>query len=244
MQQGATDSIIFRQLFDKISSTYTYIIGDTNTREAVIVDSVLEQAERDVKLMGELNLRLKYCISTHVHADHVTGNAKLKLNFEHKQQQQEIMNEQEPMKLESVISESSGAKADLYVNETSSLSLGEAIKLNFLLTPGHTNGCMAIVDHKHRLVFTGDTLLIRGCGRTDFQEGNSTRLYRSVHDKLFTLPPDYLVFPAHDYNGRTVTSIAEEKQHNPRLTKSLDEFVHIMDNLNLPKPIMIDKELD
>lgn len=219
-------SQIFRQFFDKTSSTYTYLIGDLTNRVAVYIDTVQEQVKRELDITKELGFDTVYLVSTHVHADHITGNALIKGQLGER--------------AKSVISKYYGdAKADLQVGEEDELKFGR-FKLNFLHTPGHTSGCLCIVDHEHRRVFTGDTLLVRGCGRTDFQGGSSESLYDSVHQKLFKLPPDYTVYPAHDYNGRTATSIGEEIKFNPRLSKSKAEFVTIMSNLNLAYPKLLD----
>lgn len=218
---------IFRQYFDKTSSTYTYLIGDLDNKIAVFIDTVQEQAARELDTIKEFCFEKIFLLSTHVHADHVTGNYVIK---------QELGSE----RVSSLLSKYyDNAKADIYVGESETFERGH-IKLNFLHTPGHTSGCLCIVDHDNRRVFTGDTLLIRGCGRTDFQGGSSQDLYHSVHNKLFTLPEDYTVYPAHDYKGRTASSIGEEKRLNPRLTKNKDQFVEIMANLNLAYPKMID----
>lgn len=217
---------IFRQFFDKNSSTYTYLIGDLTNKVAVLIDTVQEHVQRELTIIQELGFEKIYLLSTHIHADHVTGNALLKQKLETRAQ--------------SVVSKYyQEARADIKVGEEDELCFGQ-LKLNFLHTPGHTAGCISIVDHEHKRVFTGDTLLIRGCGRTDFQGGSPSQLYDSVHQKLFKLPEDYTVFPAHDYNGRTASSIGEEIKFNPRLGKSKDEFVDIMANLNLAYPKLID----
>lgn len=217
---------IFRQLFDKNSSTYTYLVGDLANKVAVLIDTVQEHSQRELKTIEELNFETIYLLSTHVHADHITGNALLK--------------EALGNRAKSVLSKYyDNAKADIKFGESDTLEFG-SLKLNFLHTPGHTSGCVCIVDHANRRVFTGDTLLIRGCGRTDFQGGSSEQLYESVHEKVFKLPPDYTVYPAHDYNGRTASSVYEEMRFNPRLTKSKQEFVDIMANLNLAYPKLID----
>jgi len=217
---------IFRQYFDKTSSTYTYLIGDVINRVAVYIDTVQELADRELNTIKEFGFERVHLVSTHVHADHVTGNASIKTNL--------------GQKAESIISKYYGnAKADKLVGEDDTLEFG-SLRLNFLHTPGHTSGCICIVDHENRRVFTGDTLLVRGCGRTDFQGGSSQQLYESVHNKLFKLPYDYTVYPAHDYNGRTATSIYEEIHFNPRLSKPKDEFISIMANLNLAYPKMLD----
>jgi sulfur dioxygenase len=217
---------LFRQLFDRESCTYTYLLADPVKKEAVLIDPVFELAERDATLIKDLDLNLKYVMNTHVHADHVTGSGALKTLF--------------GKKCSSLISESSGADADGHLGDSERVQFGD-FSLEVRFTPGHTNGCVAYVFHQGRMVFTGDTLLIRGCGRTDFQEGSSEKLYNSVQSRLFVLPEDYLVYPAHDYKGQTCSSIGEEKKYNPRLSKSLDTFIDIMSNLNLAYPKMIDK---
>ncbi|KAK5643346.1 hypothetical protein RI129_007191 [Pyrocoelia pectoralis] len=219
-----SSDFIFRQLFDTTSSTYTYLLADTDTREAVLIDPVFEHAERDFQLCKDLNLKLKYAMNTHMHADHITGTGFLK----------KLTN------CKSLISKASGADADIHVDESDAVTFGRH-KLQIFATPGHTNGCITYYSTEQGIAFTGDTLLIRGCGRTDFQEGNSETLYHSVHKKIFTLPPATKLYPAHDYKGLTSTTVDEEKRLNPRLTKNLQEFVKIMDNLNLPYPKMIDK---
>ncbi|XP_058822223.1 persulfide dioxygenase ETHE1, mitochondrial isoform X2 [Topomyia yanbarensis] len=219
-----TPDFLFRQLFDEKSWTYTYLLGDITTKEAVLIDPVLERAPRDAKLIQELGLKLTYALNTHMHADHITGTGYLKQLL--------------PGTV-SVISETSGAKADKYLKDNEVIRFGR-FELKALSTPGHTNGCMTFVVDEQGVAFTGDALLIRGCGRTDFQEGDSRTLYRSVHERILSLPENYRLFPAHDYNGNMETSVAEEKQYNPRLTKDVDTFVEIMANLNLPYPSKID----
>ena len=213
--------MIFRQLFDAESWTYTYLLADPITREAALIDSVQEQAERDAKVLKELGLTLKYLLETQVHADHITGVSKLKEMYPDAQ---------------SVVSENAGAAcADLKVKDKDHLKVGN-IDIEVLATPGHTDGCISY--YANGKVFTGDALLIRGCGRTDFQQGDAGRLYDSVNTQLFTLPDETLVYPAHNYIGLTCSSIGEEKQHNPRLgqQKSREEFTTLMANLNLPYP--------
>jgi len=217
---------IFRQMLDRESCTYTYILGDPTTRESILIDPVFDLAERDAQVVKDLNLQLKFVMNTHVHADHITGSGRLK----------KILGPS----LKSLISIASGAEADGYLEHGQRITFGK-FDLEVRRTPGHTNGCVCYVFDQGRMVFTGDTLLIRGCGRTDFQEGNSQTLYQSVHSQIFELPDDYLVYPAHDYKGFTCSSIEEEKKYNPRLTKPVDEFVTIMSNLNLPYPKMLDK---
>ncbi|XP_038119820.1 persulfide dioxygenase ETHE1, mitochondrial [Culex quinquefasciatus] len=214
-----------RQLFDEKSWTYTYLLADLTSKEAILIDPVLEQAPRDAKLIQELGLKLTYALNTHMHADHITGTGYLKQLL--------------PGTV-SVISEASGAKADKHLKDNEVVKFGR-FEIKGLSTPGHTNGCMTYLVDEMGIAFTGDTLLIRGCGRTDFQEGDSRTLYKSVHERIFTLPDNYRLFPAHDYKGNMETSVAEEKQYNPRLTKDVDAFVEIMANLNLPYPKMIDK---
>ncbi|CAL7943741.1 unnamed protein product [Xylocopa violacea] len=216
---------LFRQFFDPVSSTYTYLLADINDKTAILIDPVIEWAERDKTIIQELGLTLKYAINTHMHADHITGTGRLKCLLPGCQ---------------SMISRSSGAKADILLNPDDQIHFGRH-NLIVLPTPGHTEGCVTYVCNEQGVAFTGDALLIRGCGRTDFQGGSAEVLYKSVHSKIFTLPSNYRLYPAHDYSGRTVTTVAEEKALNPRLSKSLNEFVDIMNKLNLPYPKMIDK---
>nr|VZI14097.1 unnamed protein product [Spirometra erinaceieuropaei] len=215
---------IFRQLFDPVSSTYTYLLGDARSRDALIIDPVLEKAERDVDLVKALDLRLLYAINTHAHADHVTGTYRLK---------------QAIKGCRSVISALAKAKADVFFNDGDIIRCGD-IELECRSTPGHTPGCTTFVLHSAGAAFTGDALFVRGCGRTDFQEGSADQLYDSVHSKILSLPRNYLLFPAHDYTGRMVTTVDEELRLNPRLTKSKAEFIEIMNNLNLPRPKLMD----
>ena len=224
--------MIFRQLYDNESSTYTYILADEATREAVLIDPVRELIERDLQLLEELGLKLVYALDTHVHADHVTGAGMLR----------------ERTGCKTVVNESAGAPcADIRLADGATLEVG-SIQIRGLHTPGHTSGDMTYVVRDAKapdappMAFTGDTLLIRGCGRTDFQQGDSHALYHSVHERIFTLPEGTRIFPAHDYKGRTMTTVAEEKRYNPRLGggKTLDEFVQIMADLNLAQPKMID----
>lgn len=221
--------MLFRQLFDQDSSTYTYLLADEATREAVLIDPVFEQYERDRALISELQLQLRYVLETHVHADHVTGSGLLREHFGAK----------------SVVSERAGVVcSDLQVKQGDTIRFGR-YALEVRETPGHTHGCVSYHCPEPRMVFSGDALLVRGCGRTDFQQGDSGVLFRSVHEQLFTLPDDTLVYPAHDYKGRTATSIGEEKRLNPRLggNKSATEFAQIMRELKLPYPRKIDASL-
>jgi sulfur dioxygenase len=220
--------MIFRQLFEPISSAYTYLIACEETREAVLIDPVLETVDRDLDVLRELGLTLKYTLETHIHADHVTGADRLR----------------DMTGSRVAVPASSGARnVDAPVREGGPIAIG-GLSLEPLYTPGHTDDHHAYLlrsDGAAR-VFTGDALMIDGCGRTDFQNGDPATLYRSVHDKLFTLPDDTLVYPGHDYQQRFVSSIGQEKARNPRLGggKTLDEFVAIMNGLNLPRPRKMD----
>merc|ERR1712025_8578 len=205
--------------------TYTYILGCNVTRSAVIVDPVDVTVNRDVNLLKELDLNLKYAINTHCHADHITGTKLLKETFKN---------------VKSMIAKHSGAKADVYLNHNDVINFGNQNLLT-KSTPGHTNGCLSFINDTNRFVLTGDTLMIRKCGRTDFQQGSAGTLYDSVHNHLFTLDDDYLVYPGHDYAGFTVSSIGEEKKFNPRLSGSRENCISILDNLNLAYPAKIDE---
>lgn len=220
--------MIFRQLVEPESSTYTYLIACDETREAALIDPVIDTVDRDLALLRELGLTLKYTIETHIHADHVTGADRLR----------------DAMGSKAAVPEKSGAShADLAVREGEPIAVG-TLKLEPLYVPGHTDDHHAYLlrsDGSWR-VFTGDALMIDGCGRTDFQNGDAATLYRSVHDKLFALPEETLVYPGHDYQGRRVSSIGQERARNPRLGggKTIDEFVAIMNGLNLPRPKKMD----
>lgn len=218
---------IFRPLLDYRTFTYTYLLADSASREAVIIDPVYEQAERDVKLVHELGLKLLYGINTHMHADHVTGTGMIKRQIP---------------TCKSVISKHTEAKADVYVDNGELIKFGK-FSLECRTTPGHTDSCISYVWHEKGMVFSGDTLLIRKCGRTDFQQGDPAKLYRMVHERIFCLPDHFLVYPGHDYSGQMVSTVGEEKRLNIRLTKSEAEFVDIMNNLNLPYPKFIDEAL-
>jgi len=217
--------VIFRQLFDRESSTYTYLAADERTGEAALFDPVVEQVERDLKLVSELGLRLVSVFDTHVHADHVTAAGTLR----------------ERTSATTHVSARGGAPcADIEMSDGHVAKVG-GVTITAWSTPGHTNGCMCFVvagEGEPLRVLTGDTLLIRGCGRTDFQEGDAATLWRSVHEKLFTLPDETLVYPAHDYRGFTVSTIGEEKRLNPRLggSMTLESFITLMENLDLPPP--------
>lgn len=218
--------MIFRQLFDPQSSTYSYLLGDPRSGEAVLIDPVFEQARRDRALLAELELRLVTTLETHVHADHVTGAWLLRQQLHSK----------------IALSAASGAKgADLLLDHGNRVSFGSRY-LEGRETPGHTGGCLTYVLDDESMAFTGDSLLIRGCGRTDFQGGSARTLYSSVHSQIFTLPATCLLYPAHDYRGLTVTSVDEERRFNPRLGSGIGEadFTGYMNNLGLPHPKQID----
>ena len=221
-------NLVFRQLFDAASSTYTYLLGDPGTRQAVIVDTVFEQHLRDRALIDELGLTLVAALDTHCHADHVTGAW--------------------------LMQQATGCRigisrryfppiegADLPLDQGDRVGFG-ARSLEVRATPGHTDGCVTLVLDDHSMAFSGDALLIRGAGRCDFQQGNAHVLYRSITQQIFSLPDDCLLFPGHDYSGRTMSSVGEERVHNPRIGGHADErdFVGFMENLQLPHPKQID----
>ncbi len=215
--------MIFRQLFDNTSSTYTYLLGDEATGRAVLIDPVLELADRDLTQIHDLGLTLSHVLDTHVHADHVTAAAVLKSKTS----------------CTTVSSERGALCADVKIKHGDTLRVG-AIAIRALATPGHTDDSLSYaLDDR---VFTGDALLVRGCGRTDFQNGDPETLYRSITEVLFALPDTTQVYPAHDYKGLTVTTIGEERRYNPRVAgKSMTEFSAIMRGLNLPPPKLLDK---
>ncbi|XP_051225326.1 persulfide dioxygenase ETHE1 homolog, mitochondrial [Lolium perenne] len=229
---SADRRLLFRQLFEKESSTYTYLLADIADPEkpAVLIDPVDRTVDRDLNLIKELGLKLIYAMNTHVHADHITGTGLIKTKLPG---------------AKSVISKASGAKADRSVEHGEKIYFGNLF-LEVRATPGHTAGCVTYVtgdsddQPSPRMAFTGDALIIRGCGRTDFQGGSSDELYQSVHSQIFTLPKDTLLYPAHDYKGFTVTTVEEEAAYNARLTKDKETFKTIMENLNLSYPKMID----
>jgi glyoxylase-like metal-dependent hydrolase (beta-lactamase superfamily II)/rhodanese-related sulfurtransferase len=219
-------SLIFRQLFDPKSSTYTYLLGCSKSREAILIDPVFEQAVRDAAQLAELGLKLTHTVETHIHADHVTAASFLKRRLESRI---------------AVPADSHAEGADLLLAHGDRIAFG-AFYIEARATPGHTQESLSYVLGDESMAFTGDALLIRGCGRTDFQHGSAQTLYRSVHLQLFTLPDACFIYPAHDYRGLTVTSIAEEKRFNPRLGGAISEkdFIGYMQNLHLPHPKQID----
>ncbi len=219
--------MLFRQLFDPETSTYSYLLADEESLEAVLIDAVREQLDRDVGLIEELQLRLVAALDTHVHADHVTGAGGLR----------------QRLGCQVVVGARAGVlTADRNVGQGDSIRFGRHV-LEVRETPGHTDGCVSYVCHEAGLAFTGDALLIRGCGRTDFQQGDAPTLYRSVREQLLTLPDATLLYPGHDYRGHTVTTVAEERRFNPRLgdAQSERDFLALMARLELPYPRRIDE---
>ena len=228
--------MLFRQLYDSESSTYTYLLADLELKKAILIDPVLDRVDRDLKLLKELGLSLRYCLETHIHADHITGTGKLR----------------ELTGCLGIVPANAHADcANRHIQDEENLELG-SIVVEAIATPGHTDSHMAYLVNGER-VLTGDALFIRGCGRTDFQQASGTcalrrrvsslqsgdagTLYDSVTTRLFTLPDETLVYPAHDYRGQTVSTIGEEKQWNPRFAgRDRDNFIRFMNNLNLPDP--------
>ena len=215
--------MIFRQLFDHISSTYTYLIAERNKGEALIIDPVFEHINRYIKLLEELDLKLVKVIDTHIHADHISGINELKK----KTNCTTIMGDK--------------VKADIVSMKVSDNEIIKVdnLKIKAMYTPGHTSESFSFLMEDR--IFTGDTLLIRGTGRTDFQNGSPSDSYESIFNNILKLPEETLIYPAHDYKGETVSTIKEEKNFNPRLqVKSKQEYVDIMNNLKLPNPKMMD----
>ena len=218
--------MIFKQLFDKKSSTYTYLISSGEGREALIIDPVLDNVADYLDLLKNLNLKLVKVIDTHIHADHVTGASKLK----DVTKCSTIMGEHTPAETVEI-----KVKDDEYINL-------DNLKIRALYTPGHTSDSYSFLMDNY--LFSGDTLLINGTGRTDFQNGNAKDAYNSIFNRLLKLPEETFLYPAHDYKGEKVSTIGKEKKFNPRLqVSSVDEYIDIMNNLNLKKPVEIDKNI-
>ena len=216
--------MIFHQFFEKESSTYTYLVASEQTREAVLIDPVASEIESYEQMLNQLNLKLVYSLDTHVHADHVTAANLLRARFGCK----------------TVLHRNSGVDCgDIFITDRSAIRVAECL-IEARYTPGHTNACTSyVIDN---IVFTGDALLIDGCGRTDFQEGNAETLYDSIHQQIFTLPDVTIVYPGHDYIGRLSSTVRHERESNSRLGhgRSKQDFVEIMKNLDLPYPKKID----
>ena len=218
--------MIFKQLFDTRSSTYTYLISSGKGREALIIDPVIENVNEYISLLKELDLKLVKVIDTHIHADHVTGASKLKDITKCST----IMGAHTPAELVEI-----KIKDDQYINV-------DNLKIRAMYTPGHTSDSYSFLMNNY--LFSGDTLLINGTGRTDFQNGNAKDAYNSIFNKLLKLPEETLLYPAHDYKGEKVSTIGKEKKQNPRLQiNNVDEYVEIMSNLNLSKPELIDSNV-
>ena len=218
------DALIFRQLFDQDSSTYTYLLADPESGEAILIDPVFEQHARDHALIEELGLKLLYTLDTHCHADHVTG----------------AWLHQQALGSKIGISGRYGDMvkgADCYLEHGDRIQVGDR-SLTVRATPGHTDGCITYVLDDKSIAFTGDCLLIRGAGRCDFQQGNAAVMYRSIKEQIFSLPDVCIIYPGHDYSGRTASTVAEEKQYNSRIGGQASEkdFVGYMQNLGLPHP--------
>ncbi|MDB3885414.1 MBL fold metallo-hydrolase [Candidatus Pelagibacter sp.] len=215
--------MIFRQLFDKRSSTFTYLIASSKGREALIIDPVLENVDQYINLLKDLDLKLVKVIDTHIHADHITGASKLN----------------EETNCSTIMGERSPADSVQIKVKNDEIINVDNLKIRTIYTPGHTSDSYSFLLNSH--LFSGDTLLINGTGRTDFQNGSAKDSYDSIFNKLLKLPEETLLYPAHDYNGENVSSIGKEKALNPRLQiKSINEYVEIMNNLNLPKPNLMD----
>ena len=218
--------MIFKQVFDKKTSTYTYLIASAKGREAVIIDPVLENVENYIGLLKDLDLKLVKVIDTHIHADHVTGASKLKQSTNCTT----IMGEHTPADM-----------VEIKVKDNELINV-DGLKIRSIYTPGHTSESYSFLLNNY--LFSGDALLINGTGRTDFQNGSSKDSYHSIFDKLLKLPEDTLLYPGHDYNGEKVSTIGNEKKFNPRLqVKNVDEYIEIMSNLNLSKPEMMDSNV-
>ena len=215
--------MIFRQVFDNKSSTYTYLIASAKGREAVIIDPVIEYVESYIDILNELELKLVKVIDTHIHADHVTGASKLKQSTNCST----IMGEHTP-----------ADTVDIKLKDDDIIKVDQ-LEIKAMYTPGHTSDSYSFLMNKY--LFSGDTLLINGTGRTDFQNGSSKDAYNSIFNRLLKLPEDTILYPGHDYNGKKYSTIGNEKKFNPRLqVNNVDEYVELMSNLNLAKPKLID----
>ena len=215
--------MIFKQVFDEKSSTYTYIIASAKGREAVIIDPVIENVESYISILNELELKLVKVIDTHIHADHVTGASKLKQSTNCST----IMGEHTP-----------ADTVDIKLKDDDIIKIDQ-LEIKAMYTPGHTSDSYSFLMDSY--LFSGDTLLINGTGRTDFQNGSSKDAYNSIFNRLLKLPEDTILYPGHDYNGKESSTIGNEKKFNPRLqVKNVDEYVDLMSNLNLAKPKLID----
>ena len=218
--------MIFKQLFDSKSSTYTYLISSGNGREALIIDPVLENVNEYIDILKELDLKLVKVIDTHIHADHVTGASKLK----------------DITKCTTIMGSHTPAESvEIKVKDDEYINL-DNLKIRAMYTPGHTSDSFSFLMNNY--LFSGDTLLINGTGRTDFQNGNAKDAYNSIFNKLLKLPEETLLYPAHDYKGEKVSTIGKEKKQNPRLqVKSVDEYIDIMNNLDLKKPAELESNV-
>lgn len=223
--------LAIRQLFDRATCTYTYLVMSKGpSKAAVLIDPVIEHVGRDLEVASRLGARVVSILNTHVHADHITGSGKLRVAFAERGEH-----------VQTVISAASGAKADNLVKAGDKILIGDGRYLEVRATPGHTQGCVTFVTDDYRDAFVGDAVLVGGCGRTDFQGGSPQQLYDSVWGQILSLPDETCLWPGHDYDGRTATTVGEEKRHNPRLTLSKEAFVQLMlqrfDGTNLPKHI-------
>ena len=218
--------MIFKQVFDSKSSTYTYVIASAKGREAVIIDPVIENVDAYIKVLNELDLKLVKVIDTHIHADHVTGATKLK----------------KATNCLTIMGEHTPADAvEIKVKDSEIIKIDQ-LEIKAIYTPGHTSDSYSFLMQK--FLFSGDTLLINGTGRTDFQNGSSKDAYDSIFNKLLKLPSDTVLYPGHDYNGKKCSTIGDEKKFNPRLqVNNVDEYVELMSNLNLAKPKLIDENV-
>ncbi len=215
--------MIFRQVFDIKSSTYTYLIASAKGREALIIDPVIENIESYIRILNELELKLVKVIDTHIHADHVTGASELKQSTNCST----VMGEHTP-----------ADTVDIKLKDDDVIKIDQ-LEIKAMYTPGHTSDSYSFLMNKY--LFSGDTLLINGTGRTDFQNGSSKDAYNSIFNRLLKLPEDTILYPGHDYNGKKFSTIGIEKKFNPRLQiKNIDEYVQLMSNLNLAKPKLID----